>query len=167
MHDDLAGDEFRGFHEAERLTNNHRLRARVRERLSCTGFLSDDEVAAVHVENIPRADRALLSAFDRAGRQLRGYTLYVDDSSLRLDVVPEFDHDYTAMAVAEGSDLEEAVSREDGWVVDMNALREYDIVEDRRTTQRAVFLAHLGDMMNNGRARGFVLDRFDDSESSS
>ncbi|CCQ46020.1 hypothetical protein ARTSIC4J27_1980 [Pseudarthrobacter siccitolerans] len=167
MHDDLSSDEFRGFHEAERLMNNHRSRARVRERLSCTGFFSDDEVAAVHVENIPRADRALLSAFDRAGRQLRGYTLYVDDPSLRLDVVPEFDHDYTAMAVVEGSDLEEAVSREDGWVVDMNALREYDIVEDRRTTQRAVFLAHLGDMMNDGRARGFVLGRVGDSESSS
>lgn len=167
MHYDLSSDEFRGLHEAERLMNNHRSRARVRERLSCTGFLSDDEVAAVHVENIPRDDHTLLSAFDGAGRQLRGYTLYAEDASQRLDVVPEFDHDYTAMAVAEGSDLEEAVSREDGWVVDMNALREYDIVEDRWTTQRAVFLAHLGDMMNDGRARGFVLGRFGDSESSS
>lgn len=167
MHDDLSNDEFRGFHEAERLMNNHRSRARVRERLSCTDFLSDDDVAAVHVESISRANRALTSAFDRAGRQLRGGTLYVDDPSQRLDVVPEFDHDYTGMAVPDGSDLAEAVCREDGWVVDMKALREYDLVEDRRTTQRAMFLAHLGDMMNDGRARGFVLGRFGDSESSS
>lgn len=167
MHDDLSSDEFHGFHEAERLMSHHRSRARVRERLSCTGFLSDHDVAAVHVENISRADRALLSAFDRAGRQLRGDTLYVDDPNQRLDVAPEFDHDYTGMAVPDGSDLAEAVSREDGWVVDMEALREYDLVEDRRTTQRAVFLAHLADMMNDGRARGVVLGRFGDSESSS
>ena len=133
MHHDLSSDEFHGFHEAERLMSHHRSRARIRERLSCTDFLSDDDVAAVHVENISRADRALMSAFDRAGRQLRGDTLYVDDPSQRLDVVPEFDHDYTGMAVPDGSDLAEAVCREDGWVVDLNALREYDIVVAEET----------------------------------
>ena len=48
--------------------------------------MSNLVVAAVHVENIPHADRALLSAFDRAGRQLRGYTLHVDDPSLRSEL---------------------------------------------------------------------------------
>lgn len=167
MHDGLTSDEFRGFHEAERLMSHYRQRARVQARLDQTDFLADGAVAAVHVDNTSRADRAFLTAFDRSGRLLRGDTAYIDDPSQRLDVTPEFDHDFAGMAVPEGSELAEAVGREDGWVVSMDAVREYDPLGDRRTTQRAVFLAHLGDMMNDGRARGFVLGKFGDSESPS
>ncbi|WP_309082309.1 hypothetical protein [Zhihengliuella sp.] len=167
MYDDLTSDEFRGFDEAERLMSHYCARARVHARLDQTDFLADGAVAAVHVENTSRADRVFLSAFDRSGRLLRGDTAYIDDPSQRFDVTPEFDHDFAGMAVPEESELAEAIAREDGWVVSMNAVREYDPFEDRRTTQRAVFLAHLGDMMNDGRARGFVLGRLGDSESPS
>lgn len=161
-----TSDEFRGFDEARTIMWCYEARARTHARLSETNFLADDAVAAVHVENTSRADRAFLTAFDRSGRLLRGDTLYIDDPSQRLDVTAEFDHDFTRMAVAAGSELEEAVAREDGWVVNLDALRDYDPLEDRRTTQRAVLLAHLGDMMANGQAKGFLLGKHEATEDS-
>jgi hypothetical protein len=162
MSTETHDDEFRGYFEALRLLSHHEGRARTHARLSRTDFLADESVVAVHVENTSRADRVFLSAFDRHGRLLRGDTLYVDYANQRLDVTAEFDHDYTGMPVPEGSELKEAVTRENGWVVDMHALREYDPAEDRRTTQRAVLLAHLGDLMANGQVRGFVLGQSGD-----
>lgn len=157
-------DEFRGFEEARTLMWCYEDRSRTHARLNQTDFLADESVVAVHVENTTRADRVFLSAFDGEGRLLRGDTLYVDYANQRPDVTAEFDHDYTGMAVPDGSELKEAVARENGWVIDMHALREYDPLEDRRTTQRAVLLAHLGDMMANGEARGFLLGKHDAAE---
>jgi hypothetical protein len=152
-------DEFRGFDEARSIMWCYEARSRTYARLSQTDFLANDAVAAVHVENTSRADRVFLAAFDRSGGLLFGDTLYIDDPTQRLDVTPEFDHDFTGMTVAAGSELEEAVERENGWVVNLDALRDYDPLEDRRTTQRAVLLAHLGDMMASGQARGFLFDK--------
>jgi hypothetical protein len=159
-----SSDEFRGFDEARSIMWCHETRWKVRSRLSQTDFLSDDVVVAVHVENTSRADRIFLSAFDGAGRFMRGDTLYVDDPSQRIDVTPEFDHDFTGMAIPEGSELERVVAREDGWVINMPALRDYDPLEDRRVTQRAVLLAHLGDMMASGQAKGFLFEKRDPAE---
>lgn len=159
-----ASEEFSGFDEARSIMWCHEARARTHARLCRTDFVVDNAIAAVHVENTSRADRVFLSAFDRSGQLVRGDTLYIDDPSQRLDVTPEFDHDFNTMAVPEGSELEEAVAREDGWVVDMDTLREYDPLGDRRTTQRAVLLAHLGDMMANGQAKGFLFGRRETSE---
>ncbi|MFI9629287.1 hypothetical protein [Streptomyces sp. NPDC052042] len=152
-----TSDEFRGFDEARRLMWSYEARSRVYERLSLTGFLADEAVMAVHVENTSRADRVSLTAFDQRGRRIGGDTLYVDDPTHhRLDVTPEFDHDFTRMRIPRGSDLDRAVAREDGWVIDMRVLREHDPIADRRNTQREVLLAHLADMMASGQVRGFL-----------
>lgn len=166
MHDD-TNDGFRGFREAERLMSHHRSRARAHERLASTKFLGDDRVASVHAENTSRADRVFLIAFDADGEQIGADTVYVDDPSQRLDVAAEFDHDFTGMPVPEGSELASAIAREDGWVIDLSALRRYDPLEDRRATRRAMVLAHLADMVNDGSARGFAVGPIDGSESAS
>jgi hypothetical protein len=116
------------------------------------------------VNNISRADRAFLTAFDRAGHVTGGDTVYFDEPNQRLDVTPEFDHDFTSMPVPVGSELQRAVVREDGWVINMEVLRDHDLLADRRATQRAVFLAHLSDMMASGQARGFLLEQMSDAD---
>ena len=152
------GIEFQGFDEARTLLWCYGMRARVHRRLRDeTSFLADHRVAAVHVENIARADRVVLTAFSRDGHRLSADTLYVDEANERLDVAAEFDHDFTHMAVAPDSELEQIISRETGWVIDMRALRNYDLLDDRHATQRAVVLAHLGDMMKTGEIKGFLL----------
>ncbi|UJW28832.1 hypothetical protein L3Q67_26595 [Saccharothrix sp. AJ9571] len=157
---------FRGFDEARRIMWCYEARARVHERFGHTSFLADRTIAAVHVENTSRVDRVSLAAFDREGTFVSGDALDVDEPSQRLDITPEFDHDFTSMEIPEGSELEQAIAREDGWVVDLQVLREHDPLADRRATQRAVFLAHLGDMLNSGQARGFLLGQVSDTEDS-
>lgn len=147
----------RGFFRAMRIMFCHQARTRVHERLEITSFPDDGRIAAVHVDNTTRADRVFLTAFDRDGRRIGSDTLYVDDPAQRLDVVPEFDSDFTSMGIVHGSDLAAAVARADGWVVDMSALRRYDPSQDRRSTQRAVFMEHLADMMASGQIDAFLL----------
>jgi hypothetical protein len=149
--------EFQGFYKARCIMWCHETRARVLERLGLTSFIVDTSVEAVHVDNTSRADRVFLTAFDDEGRRVSADTLYVDEPCDHLAVAPEFDHDFTAMPVTPGSELEEVVAREDGWVVNMEAVRDYDIAADRRATQKAVVLAHLPDLMQSGEARGFLL----------
>ncbi|MFJ5724767.1 hypothetical protein [Streptomyces sp. NPDC093149] len=152
-------DEFKGFNEARRIMWCHEARARVYERFELTTFIVDTDVVAVHVDNTARADRVFLVAFDKAGQQVGADTLYVDEPGQHLDIAPEFDHDFTDMDIVPESQLEQAIARENGWVVNLTALREYDLVADRRATQRAVFLAHLQDMMKTGDVRGFLFGR--------
>ncbi|MFK0179666.1 hypothetical protein ACIQVR_27270 [Streptomyces xanthochromogenes] len=152
-------DEFKGFNEARRLMWCHAARTRVHEQLGKTTFIADTNVAAVHVDTTTRADRVFLVAFDKAGQQVGVDTLYIDEPNQHLDIASEFDHDFTCMDVIPDSPLEQAISRENGWVVNMTALREYDSLADRRATQRAVFLAHLQDMMRKGDVRGFLFGR--------
>ncbi|MFD2024141.1 hypothetical protein [Promicromonospora aerolata] len=151
-------DEFQGFHEARHVLWCHEARTRVREQLDRTTFILDEGVTAVYVDNFSRADRVSLSAFDKSGRLVDSDTLYIDEPEQRLDVAPEFDHDFTGLAVPRGSELARVVAREDGWIIDMSALRNYDLLADRRAAQRAMFVAHLKDMMTNGQARGFLID---------
>jgi hypothetical protein len=98
-------------------------------------------------------------AFDKAGQQVGVDTLYIDEPNQHLGIAPEFDHDFTDMDVVPDSQLDQAISRENGWVVNLKVLREYEPLADRRATQRAVFLAHLQDMMKNGDVRGFLFGR--------
>lgn len=102
-----------------------------------------------------------MAAFDADGQLKGNDTLYIDEPGQRLDIAPEFDHDYTGMNVATGSELNAAIDRECGWVVNMQALRAYDLIADRRATQRAVLLAHLPDLMKRGEARGFLFGSSD------
>ncbi|MGW3973898.1 hypothetical protein ACWEFD_32000 [Streptomyces ardesiacus] len=152
-------DEFKGFNEARRIMWCHDARARVYERFEQTSFIGDTNVAAVHVDNTTRADRVFLVAFDKDGQQVGIDTLYIDEPNQHLDIAPEFDHDFTGMDVIPDSPIEQAISRENGWVVNMTALREYDLLADRRATQREVFLEHLKDMMKKGDVRGFLFGR--------
>ncbi|MDX3020086.1 hypothetical protein [Streptomyces acidiscabies] len=152
-------DEFTGFNEARRIMWCHDARARVRERFEQTSFIGDMNVAAVHVDNVARSDRVFLVAFDKVGQKVGADTLYVDEPNQHLDIAPEFDHDFTGMDVVPDSELGRAITRENGWVVNLKALREYDPLADRRATQRAAFLAHLRDMMKNGDVRGFLHGR--------
>jgi hypothetical protein len=152
-------DEFKGFNEAWRIMWRHEARARVYVRLLETNFIRDANAAAVHVDNTTRADRVFLVAFDKAGQQVGVDTLYIDEPSQHLDIASEFDHDFTGMDVVPDSQLDQAISRENGWVVNLKVLREYEPLADRRATQRAVFLAHLQDMMKNGEVRGFLFGR--------
>ncbi|WP_412075447.1 hypothetical protein ACLF6K_05875 [Streptomyces xanthophaeus] len=159
-----SSDEFKGFDEARRIMWCHEARTRVYERFAQTNFIGDANVAAVHVDNTTRADRVFLVAFDKAGQQVGVDTLYIDEPNQHLDITPEFDHDFTGMDVAPDSQLDQAISRENGWVVNLKVLREYEPLADRRATQRAVFLAHLQDMMKNGEVRGFLFGRGESDE---
>lgn len=157
-------DDFRGFNEARRIMWCHEARAVVCQRVNMTDFMQDPSIIAVHVDNTTRADRVYLTAFDETGTLVRADILYTDEPGEHLDVTPEFDHDFTDMPVPEKSELAELIARETGWVIDMTELRRYDLVQDRRQTQRAAFLAHLGDMINTGQAKGFFFGNTDDSD---
>ncbi|MBD0673944.1 hypothetical protein [Streptomyces sp. CBMA156] len=152
-------DEFKGFNEARRIMWIHEARTRVYERLGQTNFIRDTNVAAVHIDNTTRADRAFIMAFDKSGQQVGVDTLYIDEPNQHLDIASEFDHDFTGMDVVPDSRLDQAISRENGWVVNLKVLREYEPLADRRATQRAVFLAHLRDMVKSGGVRGFLFGR--------
>ncbi|NEA19752.1 hypothetical protein [Streptomyces halstedii] len=154
-----SSDEFKGFNEARRIMWCHEARTRVYERFKQTSLIGDPNAAAVHVDNTTRADRVFLVAFDKAGQQVGVDTLYIDEPDQHLDVASEFDHDFTGMDVVRDSQLDQAISRENGWVVNLEVLRTYEPLADRRATQRAVFLAHLQDMMRNGAVRGFLFGR--------
>ncbi len=155
-----------GFDRARAIIRGHELRACARERLDATDFVADPQVCAVHVDNVSRSDRAYLTAFDAYGEACGHETLYVDDFNQRIDLTPEFDHDWTAMTVLSGSELARIVASEVGWVIDMGALRAFDLERDRAATERAAFLALLGNMMGSGQARGFLVEgiKLDDSQ---
>lgn len=156
-------DEFVGFNKARSIMWCHEVRSRTFLRMTETSFIGDPRVKAVHVNNTSRTDRVFLTAFDRTGEQIGSDILYIDDPTQKVDIAPEFDHDFTGMPVNDESGLGESISRDDGWVIDMRALRTYDLTTDRRQTQRAVFLAHLPDLMAAGLVRGFSLGSFGDS----
>lgn len=147
----------RGFDEARYLLWCYECRVRTYQQITATAFQGNMAVAAIHVQNTARTDRATLTTFDASGRRLGGDTVYIDNPSQRIDLAPEFDHDFTKMQIPIDSELERAVACEDGWVINMRALRSYEPASDRQATQRAVFLAHLGDMIDSGEARGFLL----------
>jgi hypothetical protein len=63
------------------------------------------------------------------------------------------------MDVPDGSDLAKRVAPGEGWVIDMAALREIDVVRERRATQRAVMCAILRSMMASGQVRGPMFSR--------
>ncbi len=163
FHDLPDSDEFEGFDEARRIMWCYEHRALVFAQIHPTAFLEDERLSAVHVDNTTRADRVFLTAFDCRGRQLDAQTIYIDNPTHRLDVAPEFDHDFTNLLVQPASQLHDLIAKEIGWVINLTALRAYDPAKDRRATQRAVLLAHLKDMMRSGQARGFLIGN-DDAE---
>lgn len=157
--DDTAAeaDEFVGFNKARSIMWCYEVRSRTFLRLSETDFVADTTVSSVHVNNTARTDRIFLSAFDKHGRRVGSETLFVDDPAQQVDITPEFDHDFTSMAVQSDSQLAEAVDRGNGWVINMDALRAYDLDADRSATQLQIFMTHLPDLMAAGHVRTFAI----------
>lgn len=135
----------------------HEIRACVHKQLQTTTFCDDGRVTTVHVDNVSSHDHVRLTAYDRHGRRLRSESLPVHGVIDRLHVAPEFDHDFTDYEVPVDSELAEVVERATGWVINMQSLRDYDLVADRRVVQRTVTLANLADMTSNGEAHSFGL----------
>lgn len=152
-------DEFVGFNEARRIMWCHEVRSRTFTRMTETTFIANPRVSSVHVDNTARTDRIFLSAFDHDGVQVGSEILFVDDPTQQIDITPEFDHDFTQLVVRPGSQLADAVNQCNGWVINMEALRAYDLELDRRTTQREVFMAHLPDLMSAGQVREFSIGK--------
>lgn len=143
--------EFQGFDLARQLMANYEKRACVAEHLELTPFLDNRQVVAVHVDTAFRADRVPVTAFDLAGKPVGHDVIYIDDPCQVPWPVPSFDASALGMAqtAPEGSALQAAL-RADGWVVHLERLREYNIDDDRRTTQRKIFVAHMQDMIATG-----------------
>lgn len=144
-----------GLAEARRLLWSHDARVRLRTVLDEGGFLADQRITAVHVDDTLRADRAQLTGFDRRGRSVLHDMFYIDDQIMRPVLVPEFDHAFTRMPVPAASELEQAVASESGWIVDMSALRVHDVDADLGTTRHDVFVALLRSMVADGEVTGF------------
>lgn len=146
-----------GLDEARHALRCHDARAHIREAIeSQTVLLEVEEIALVHVDDFSRTDRVNLTAYDSDGKRIGGDTVYDDDQS-GMPLVPEMSAYYTGVEIPAGSDLSEV--GEDGWVLNMSALRCYDLDADRLRTQRTMVVAHLQDLVCQGQARGFILDQ--------
>lgn len=146
-------DNFSGFDEARYALWCFDSRAHVHQVLARTRFSSDDRTSFIHVDNFTYHDRILLTAFDQEGLTLGSDVVY-DDDCHGLNLAPEFNCGLDDMILPVGSNL--ATICEDGWVINMEELRTYDLVEDRRSTQRMIVLANLRDMIGDGDARCFL-----------
>lgn len=125
-----------GFEEARVALRSHEARVRAHELLHQLFTLDDERIAAIHVDTSCWPERIVLTAFEAGDNQGRAETLS-DDDGRDLEAVAAFrDHRVT--------------SELDGWVIDMKAVRTYDASRDRHQTQRAMMLAHLGDLIAAG-----------------
>lgn len=145
-----TSDNFTGFDQTRHALHSHEARVHVYLTMANSIYFIDERVAFVHVDNTSRLDRMLLTAFDDAGSQLGSDVIYNDDGR-GLDEVPEFSPRLTGLMVSTDSALGRLT--EDGWVIDMEALCSYDILADRKSTQRTMALALLSDMIVDGEAR--------------
>lgn len=144
--DEHARSCFPGFHDAERTLQALRRRTTVYERLQQTHFFDDEMVSAVHVDHLARADRDLLRAYDFRGKLLDTLTLYLDEPQQKLEVAEDFDHDTTGMLLLPNSQLSAAIAEEQGWVIDMAHVRDYDPIEDIESMRRKMLVHQLADM---------------------
>lgn len=151
----INSNDFTGFDEARHTLWCYEARAHVYLALSHGAFFADHNVAFMHVDNTTRLDRCTLTTFDADGHALGADTFYNDDSR-GLEAVSDFVFNTLAHRgdLAAHADLTQL--DDDGWVIDMAALRDYDIIGDRRTTQRTMVLALLRDMVVDGNARAML-----------
>ena len=150
-----TSNEFTGFDQARHTLWCYEARAHVYLALSHGTFFADGNVAFIHVDNTTRLDRCILTTFDAAGNTLGADTFYNDDAR-GLEAVSDFvfntpTHSGDLIAHSGLTQLSD-----DGWVIDMSALRSYDIIADRRATQRAMVLTLLQDMVVDGDARALL-----------
>lgn len=150
---DLDPTAFEGYDSARRLMFDHEDCTRTITLMQSTDLFDDLGVASVHVGAGTRADRIQLTGFDVIGRIIDHAVLYIDDPSQQLGICPRFDHAFTRMHVVEGSALAARILADEGWIIDMEALRDYDVVMERRTTERAMFIALAKDMVRGGQLK--------------
>lgn len=150
---DIDPTTFAGYSDARRLIFDHEDCMRTVSVLQATELFDDLGIAAVHVTSPQRADRIQLAAYDVIGRVIEHEVLYVDDPTQQLSVCPRFDHAFTRLHVTEGSALADVIRAESGWVIDMEAVRAFDVLRERQNTERAMFLALAGDMVRGGQLR--------------
>lgn len=148
--------DFSGFDEARRIMWCHEVRAMVHHRLTCSALYADSRITAIHINHMALCDRSELTGYDATGAVVATDVLYNEEGCQHLEIASEFDHDFTNLAVPAGSDLECAAACEDGWIVNMAVVRKYNFYDDRRTTQRAVLLQHMADLINTGQATMFT-----------
>lgn len=147
-----ATDDFTGFDQARHALWCYEARSHVYFTFGYSVFMTDDGIDFIHIDNTSRAERFVLTTFDANGNHVGGDIIY-DDDRRGLDAVTDFVFDPHADQNHLTATSALAQVGEDGWIVDMNALRKYDIFDDRRATQRAMVLALLQDMIVDGDAR--------------
>ena len=146
-------DKSDGFDGARRALWGWEARVHAYEVLAKAVFAEDPRIEFIYVDDWSRADRMDLTAFDASGAKIGGDTVYNDDGR-GLPVTYEFSINASGREIPKASDL--AHASENGWVIDMAALRAYDPVADRRQTQRSVVLANLSDLIASGDVRHFL-----------
>lgn len=144
---------FSGFDQARHALWCYEARSRTHRAVESTSFIDLSTAVYIHVDTLSRLDRSVLTAFDGDGYVIAADTVYLDDG-VRLESIIDFDAAVTGLAVAADSPL--AKRAIDGWVIDMAALRMYDLLADRRSTQKEMALALLRDMVIDGDARALV-----------
>lgn len=142
-----------GFDQAQRSLHCHESRVAAHRLLTQTAFLDVESIAFVHVETTDHPGRVRLTAFDAEGAWVCGDTVR-HDGDQPMAIVPELSHYYTGLEVPRDSELDQ--HQDQGWIVNMSIMRDYDEADDRRRTQRAMVLAHLKDMMCQDDARFFL-----------
>lgn len=136
-----------GFERARGLMHGYTHRAALHHLLGRTALLDDPAVRAVHVRAVAKS--LVLTGFDAEGQECR----YATVPAGPIPSVPEFDQGVTGMPIRAGSMLASTIVARSGWVVDMVALRGYNPLVDRQTTQKAVLEAHMQDLSSSGEGR--------------
>lgn len=141
---------FSGFDQMQHHLWAYEARVQVWLGLTTTPFFANEHAAAAHVNHSAKAGRIELQIFDANGARLASDTIY-DDTDRGMPMVEDFRLPDTIATVPFGSDLDRVGL--DGWIVDLERLRAYDLDKDRDSVQRAVFLGLLPTMIANNEVR--------------
>lgn len=150
----INSNAFTGFDQARHVLWCYETRAHVYRTLEINPLMADGNVAFLHVDNA-RCDRSVITAFDARGDHRGADTIY-NDEARGLEPMSDFVLNPTTSQITPAADSELSQRDEDGWIIDMALLRDYDITADRRATQRTMTLALLQDMIVDGDARALL-----------
>lgn len=150
----IIEEDISGFDRARTILARHDARTLIYEMLVATDFLDMSAITFVHVDNTSRADRMTLTGCDALGNRL-ATDVHYDDDNTGLWIVPEFSLYYSGTTPVPTSELD--TLSQDGWIIDLSIMRQHDVDSDRRTTQRAIMLALLGDMIADGSVHALAL----------
>lgn len=115
--------------------------------------IHDPSVAFLHADIGTKPGTLVLGGYTAHGDLIAADTVFadVDDGVFVTEPVDAFQlSHHNARNDAERAIIDRFLS---GWVIDMRAIRSYDLHDDRMQTQRACLLAHLGDLAADGQIR--------------